>query len=914
VTVTTPLSAPTKVAATVVNSGKISLTWTDNDSRAAGYDVLRSTDGIHYSQIASLASKTADSATDSTVTSGQSYDYEVQAYATANTSPVSSPATVVTPLAAPSGLAASAQSSNWIHLSWTDNSSSATGYLLLRSTDGIHYSQLSRITTAGANSFDDKSVLPLTTYYYQVEAVTSAVTSAASTSANATTPLAIPSAVTGIAVGATSVTLNWTDNDPAAQGYKVFRSTNGASFTQIEAITSSTITTWNDTSVSSNHTYAYEVQAVHGSSVSNASSSVTVVTPLIAPTALSASIISGNSVHITWTDNDPSATSYAVSRSTDGIHYTLLTTIASGAATSYTDSTDLSGHSYSYEVKALAGNNSSAPSTPATVTVPLVAPTSLSAVATSANSVLLNWQPNDPSATGYSVLRSTNGSGYVAITAIQSASASSYIDTTVTADHTYSYKVQAYNTLTTSAPTASVSATTLMLAPAQLVATVSGSSIVLTWTDVDSTATGYTILRSTNGTSFTQLTTLNTANAHTYIDSTATAGQTYYYQVQATNGSLSSAVSNTVNATIPSIVTQTVTITTRYSDELVITAAGTDDTVALSETSNTLTIIADGQTSTDAVPAAGVFVYTRGGTDQISVGQSVTAPTTLETIDGAIDHITSAGTDVTAWIDSNDIYTGTGTVHKVSSFAGGVSKATGASLPDPSDSGPTTKLVESLWGTGPVAGDVNQGGLGDCYFLSTLAAFANTNPAVLQQSAVDMGDGTFTVEFYSHATPTFVRVSNDISTGEYWGYEYARPGADNTMWAPVMEKAYAYFRTGANTYASLSSGWMGDVYAAFNVSSEDFMPSAYSAGALYTMLSTDLADGEAVTLGTDNAPNLVSGHAYTLISASDVNGTIEYVVRNPWGISGDSLEDSNGYATLTYAQLVANFVDGCQAT
>jgi hypothetical protein len=36
-----------------------------------------------------------------------------------------------------------------------------------------------------------------------------------------------------------------------------------------------------------------------------------------------------------------------------------------------------------------------------------------------------------------------------------------------------------------------------------------------------------------------------------------------------------------------------------------------------------------------------------------------------------------------------------------------------------------------------------------------------------------------------------------------------------------------------------------------------------------------------------------------------------YVVRNPWGVSGDSLENSQGYATLTYSQMVANFTDGC---
>ena len=73
------------------------------------------------------------------------------------------------------------------------------------------------------------------------------------------------------------------------------------------------------------------------------------------------------------------------------------------------------------------------------------------------------------------------------------------------------------------------------------------------------------------------------------------------------------------------------------------------------------------------------------------------------------------------------------------------------------------KVNASLFGTGPVAGDVNQGEIGDCYFLSSLAAFAGENPQKLVQSAVDMGDGTFTAQFMSNNKPTFVRVSNAFS-------------------------------------------------------------------------------------------------------------------------------------------------------
>jgi hypothetical protein len=32
-----------------------------------------------------------------------------------------------------------------------------------------------------------------------------------------------------------------------------------------------------------------------------------------------------------------------------------------------------------------------------------------------------------------------------------------------------------------------------------------------------------------------------------------------------------------------------------------------------------------------------------------------------------------------------------------------------------------------------------------------------------------------------------------------------------------------------------------------------------------------------------------------------------YVVRNPWGVSGAALENAEGYATLTYKQMLTSF-------
>jgi hypothetical protein len=198
--------------------------------------------------------------------------------------------------------------------------------------------------------------------------------------------------------------------------------------------------------------------------------------------------------------------------------------------------------------------------------------------------------------------------------------------------------------------------------------------------------------------------------------------------------------------------------------------------------------------------------------------------------------------------------------------------------------------------------------------LASLASFAGVKPSVLTQSAVDMGDGTYTVQFESGSTPVFLRVSNQMPAGPFGGFMYAHPGSSGTIWAMVMEKAFCYFRSGANTYASINDGLMGEAYSDLGVSSSSFSPSGYSDSSFYSMVLNDLNNNEAVTLATSSsAPNLVSSHAYTLVSVYNLNGVNYYVVRNPWGTSGDSVENGQGYATLTFAQVTANFTLGYQA-
>jgi hypothetical protein len=112
--------------------------------------------------------------------------------------------TTTTPsvLNAPGSLSTSVASSSEIDLSWIDNcDGSEQGFEIMRSTDGVNYTQVATVGT-GMTSYNDTGLSASTTYSYQVQAFNSSETSAVS-SATATTDSATSAPGTGT-VGAGS--------------------------------------------------------------------------------------------------------------------------------------------------------------------------------------------------------------------------------------------------------------------------------------------------------------------------------------------------------------------------------------------------------------------------------------------------------------------------------------------------------------------------------------------------------------------------------------------------------------------------------------------------------------------------------------------------------------------------------------
>jgi hypothetical protein len=265
--------------------------------------------------------------------------------------------------------------------------------------------------------------------------------------------------------------------------------------------------------------------------------------------------------------------------------------------------------------------------------------------------------------------------------------------------------------------------------------------------------------------------------------------------------------------------------------------------------------------------------------------------------------------------------TSTDVIQEVAGFANGADRTlNGDRIADPtllkSTEAYRTFANNPLFSSsGPSMNDVRQGSVGDCYFLAGIAGIAMDSPNAIRNNIVDFQDGTYGVRYGN----SFYRVDNDLAVTSAGSttLTYAKLGAQNSMWVAIAEKAWAAYRTGANTMASIAGGWSVEVNRAFRApSTGDRAFSSYSsATALVNEIYTRWNNYGAVTLGflsssttaaENAASNLVMDHMYTVVRfVRNTAGTITGVVlRNPWGVDGRGNDGNNdGLVTVTPAQI-----------
>src|SRR5437870_6288979 len=558
----TPPGAPQGLSATP-GDATVSLTWSPPSSNGGSpitnYRVYRGNISGGETLLTTLG--VATSYSDTTVTNGVTYYYEVSALNNVGEGPRSSEASA-TPIApttvpgAPRDLGAVAGDAT-VALAWSspssDGGSAITNYKVYRGTISGQLSLLA--TLPNVLSYTDSAVTNGQTYYYKVTAVNAVGEGPRSNEASGTPTsgqtVPSPPRQLNATPGEAQVTLTWlapsSDGGSPITNFKIYQGT--ASGGESLLATVGAVFSYPDSSVTNGVTYYYYVTAVNGIGASGSSNEVS-ATPVAGPSVPDApqNLVAtpGNgTMTLTWSpppwDVRSPVTGYTVYRGTNSGNRSFFVPL--GNVTTYTDTGLANGQRYYYVVTAINAIGEGPPSSevsanPATVPG---SPGNLQAIPGNGN-VTIQWSvaPNNGApVTSHRVQRGTT-SGQTSLVKTL-GNVDTYTDTGLTNGVRYYYRVAAVNRVgegtksneASASPTAGPSVPSV---PRNLAATAGSGVVTLRWSapaaNGGSPIKNYTIYR---GVSRDSLMVLARANATSLFDGGLTNGVTYHYEGAATN-------------------------------------------------------------------------------------------------------------------------------------------------------------------------------------------------------------------------------------------------------------------------------------------------------------------------------------------------------------------------------------------
>ncbi len=231
--------------------------------------------------------------------------------------------------------------------------------------------------------------------------------------------------------------------------------------------------------------------------------------------------------------------------------------------------------------------------------------------------------------------------------------------------------------------------------------------------------------------------------------------------------------------------------------------------------------------------------------------------------------------------------------------------------PAPGQNGPATVYwtynLPLFSSAGPKITDVNQGQVGDCWFLAALGETALKNPTLIAHLITANGNGSYSVEFQVNGHADYVTVNNQFSSytgglAQWDGSKMEFANSTTSLWVPLVEKALAElseqsgvltgmdYAGGQNQYYELTDGAGEGISLLTGQVTHDYAIAGRGPASLTGLLNAmqnDLAAGHDVLVGTSElavSGNLVADHMFAVTAVDTASGLVS--LYNPWGANG----------------------------
>lgn len=553
---------PRDLAASVLSSSQIKLTWIDESQNESGFKMERSSDG--GSTFIEIEANLSDNVTeffDTGLLPNTSYSYRIRSYIQSQNGPVFSgysatvqattESEIVVP-ALPSDLVVTAPAYNEVRLTWVDNSSNEDGFIIERAIGNGSFVEIASGIAPNTTSYVDLGLAQSTDYSYRIRAFAGpmnrrvysdyAISQAVQTPADPG-QLAVPQNITTEQSGR-NITINFVYNGGQPDGFKIYRKVGDDPRVQIGSNLGVDVRSYIDENVLEDVGIQYTVSVFRNYPAEELFSQpilIVIRTAPRAPTGFQAIAISHKQIDLSWQDNATNEAGYRISRSEDNLTFVDLpeAVFLSPNSTSFSDRNLIASKRYFYRVLAINNIGESAYASAEATTQPLPPPPAAPILTggvvfqNDQGRISLNWEAQN--ASSFKVYRKNSDSDYSEV-ASTSGDVRSYMDGSAVEEAAYSYKISASND-GGSTDSNEISAV-ILRAPRNLtVSVLSTSEVALSWEDSSAFNDGIIVERSNDsGLSYAPIITLNNPTAASYVNSSLSSNTTYYYRVRGFRG------------------------------------------------------------------------------------------------------------------------------------------------------------------------------------------------------------------------------------------------------------------------------------------------------------------------------------------------------------------------------------------